>query len=200
MNYFKLNTVLYIQVSGGQRQRRRAVFDTTAADMSDSEEDNEEEEEASEQDEEEGAAADLLARRSSGSSAESSGRDSDAESDDSEGELQRSHLQPDWTLLPSIGAKCCLCCAVLCCAVLCCAVGSALSASVACQNFCHVCHYPGLAGTVPSVVMTNYSCHDEQSPMLSHDKVSRSVILVTLCSVFPPQCGHAEPGVRHFSS
>lgn len=73
------------EVSGRQRQRRRAVFDTTAADMSDSEADTEEEEEASEQDEEEGAAADLLARRSSGSSAESSGLDSDAESDNSEG-------------------------------------------------------------------------------------------------------------------
>ena len=73
--------------------------------MSDVDDDNDDAEEG-----EEKAAADLLARRSSGSSAESSGRDSDFESDDSEGESW--HCQPQLSLLGHEHHLSVLCCAV----------------------------------------------------------------------------------------
>ncbi len=70
--------------NGQHRQRRRAVFSTanvTPAESSDDEEEGDEE----------AVGEDLEARQQSGSSAESSGQDdSDAESNESEGELQLS--------------------------------------------------------------------------------------------------------------
>lgn len=78
---------LVLQAASG-RQRRRAVFGTAdltpPAAPSDEEEEEEEEED---EEEEKDVGKDMEARQQSGSSAESSGRDdSDAESDESEGE------------------------------------------------------------------------------------------------------------------
>lgn len=76
---------LVLQAASG-RQRRRAVFgtaDLTPPAAPSDEEEEEEEEEVEDKD----VGKDMEARQQSGSSAESSGRDdSDAESDESEGE------------------------------------------------------------------------------------------------------------------